>query len=52
MTRHVLGLFNAMPGARAFRRHMSENAHRPGAGVEVLARAVELVSEKPLAEAA
>jgi tRNA-dihydrouridine synthase A len=52
MTRHVLGLFSAMPGARAFRRHLSENAHRPGAGVEVLARAAELVSEKSLAEAA
>jgi tRNA-dihydrouridine synthase A len=52
MTRHVLGLFNGIPGARAFRRHLSENAHRPGAGVEVLARAIELVSEKSLAEAA
>jgi tRNA-dihydrouridine synthase A len=52
MTRHVLGLFNGMPGARAFRRHLSENAHRASAGVDVLARAVELVSEKPLAEAA
>jgi hypothetical protein len=29
MTRHVLGLFNGLPGARAFRRHLSENAHRP-----------------------
>jgi tRNA-dihydrouridine synthase A len=52
MSRHVLGLFSAMPGARAFRRHISENAHRPGAGVEVLARAAELVSERSLAEAA
>jgi tRNA-dihydrouridine synthase A len=52
MSRHVLGLFNAMPGARAFRRHISENAHRASAGVEVLARAVELVSERSLAEAA
>jgi tRNA-dihydrouridine synthase A len=52
MTRHVLGLFNGLPGARAFRRHLSENAHRAGAGLDVLARAVELVSERPLAEAA
>lgn len=52
MTRHVLGLFNGLPGARAFRRHLSENAHRPGAGADVLARAVDLVSEKSLAEAA
>lgn len=36
MTRHILGLFQGQPGARAWRRHLSENAHRPGAGVEVL----------------
>ncbi|HEY0283590.1 MAG TPA: tRNA dihydrouridine(20/20a) synthase DusA, partial [Rhizomicrobium sp.] len=30
MTRHMLGLFNARPGARLFRRHLSENATRPG----------------------
>lgn len=52
MTRHVLGLFNGLPGARAFRRHLSENAHRRGAGIEVLARAVDQVTERPLAEAA
>jgi tRNA-dihydrouridine synthase A len=52
MTRHVLGLFNGLPGARAFRRHVSENAHRPGAGTEVLTRAVAQVTERSLAEAA
>ena len=36
MTRHILGLFQGQPGARAWRRHLSENAHRPGAGLEVL----------------
>jgi tRNA-dihydrouridine synthase A len=36
MTRHILGLFQGRPGARAWRRHLSENAHRPGAGGEVL----------------
>lgn len=36
MTRHVLGLFSGMPGARNFRRHISENAHDSGAGLEVL----------------
>jgi tRNA-dihydrouridine synthase A len=40
MTRHVLGLFQGQPGARAFRRHLSENAHRPGAGVGVLLEAL------------
>ncbi|HEV7368287.1 tRNA dihydrouridine(20/20a) synthase DusA, partial [Arenibaculum sp.] len=43
ITRHMLGLFQGMPGARAWRRHLSENAHRPGAGPEVLARAAALV---------
>ena len=52
MTRHVLGLFNGLPGARAFRRHLSEQAHRPGAGPEVLARAAGHVSEERLATAA
>jgi tRNA-dihydrouridine synthase A len=42
MTRHILGLFHGCPRARAFRRHLAENAHRDGAGLDVLmaARAV------------
>ena len=36
MTKHMLGLFNGRPGARAFRRHLSENATREGAGIGVL----------------
>lgn len=36
MTRHMLGLYNGQPGARSWRRYLSENAHRPGAGIEVL----------------
>jgi len=43
MTRHVLGLFQSMRGARAYRRHLSENATRPGAGVEVFHQAVDLI---------
>jgi tRNA-dihydrouridine synthase A len=42
ITRHVLGLFNGLPGARAWRRHLSEAAHRPGAGTEVLRDALAL----------
>ena len=38
ITRHVLGLFHAVPGARAFRRHLATEAVKPGAGAEVLAR--------------
>lgn len=37
MSRHLLGLFQGQPGARAWRRRISEQAHRPGAGLEVLA---------------
>ena len=36
MSRHLLGLFQGQPGARAWRRRISEQAHRPGAGVEIL----------------
>jgi tRNA-dihydrouridine synthase A len=36
MTRHILGLFHGQPRARAFRRHLAENAHLDGAGLEVL----------------
>ena len=36
MTKHMLGLFNGRPGARAFRRHLSENATRDNAGIGVL----------------
>lgn len=45
MTKHLLGLFNGLPGARAFRRHLSENATKPGAGTEVLRAALALVPE-------
>ncbi|MGQ9658900.1 MAG: tRNA dihydrouridine(20/20a) synthase DusA [Thermochromatium sp.] len=36
MSRHLLGLFQGQPGARAWRRRISEQVQRPGAGVEVL----------------
>ena len=43
MTRHILGLFNGMPGARAWRRHLSVEAHHPDAGVDVIEAALSLV---------
>lgn len=36
ITRHILGLFQGRPGARAWRRTLSEQAHRAGAGIAVL----------------
>jgi len=43
ITRHMLGLFLGVPGARAWRRHLSENVHRKGSGIEVLTGALALV---------
>jgi tRNA-dihydrouridine synthase A len=43
ITRHVLGLFHAVPGARAFRRHLATEAVKPGAGASVMADALALV---------
>src|SRR5918996_2695516 len=40
ITRHLMGLFNGLPGARAWRRHLAEAAHRPGAGPEVIDQAL------------
>jgi tRNA-dihydrouridine synthase A len=44
ITRHFVGAFHGVPGARAFRRHLAENGVKPGAGIEVLQDAVALVS--------
>ncbi len=40
ITRHMLGLFQGIPGARQWRRYLSENAHKPGADVSVLEQAL------------
>ncbi|MEO8670246.1 MAG: tRNA dihydrouridine(20/20a) synthase DusA [Tahibacter sp.] len=50
ITRHLLGLYQGLPGARAFRRHLSERAHRNDAGIEVLLDAISARS-LPLAAA-
>lgn len=41
ITRHMLGLYQGVPGARRWRRHLSENAHRPEAGIDVLLDAMK-----------
>jgi tRNA-dihydrouridine synthase A len=46
ISRHMLGLFQGQPGARAWRRYISENAHREGSGVEVLEAALRLVEDR------
>ncbi len=43
ITRHLLQLFAGQPGTKAWKRYLSENAHLPGAGVEVVRAALEKV---------
>ena len=45
MTRHMLGVMHGRPGARAFRRILTVEAIRPGAGLEVLDHAIEAVRD-------
>ncbi|WP_144211272.1 tRNA dihydrouridine(20/20a) synthase DusA [Shewanella donghaensis] len=45
ISRHMIGLFQGLPGSRGWRRYLSENAHKPGAGVEVVWDAVEKMHE-------
>ena len=48
ISKHMLKLFSAVPGARAYRRHISQNAHKPGAGSEVILQAVQFIPEEYL----
>ena len=49
MTRHFVGAFHGVPGARAFRRHLAENGVKPGTGVKVLRDAIALVEAREAA---
>jgi tRNA-dihydrouridine synthase A len=46
ITRHVLGLFRSVPGARAFRRHLATEAVKPGADARVMADALALLVDR------
>jgi tRNA-dihydrouridine synthase A len=48
ITRHLHGLFRAVPGARAFRRHLAGAAASPQAGAELLAAALALIPDRVL----
>lgn len=52
ITRHFVGAFHAVPGARAFRRHLAEQGVKPGAGLDVLRDAIAHVGARAPAEAA
>lgn len=45
MTRHILGLYQGVTGAKRFRRYISEHAHQPKAGTEVLQQALNALNE-------
>ena len=47
ITRHMLGLFTGRPGARSWRRVLSENAHRRDAGPEVIDMALDAMAHAP-----
>ena len=42
ITRHILGLFHGVRGARAWRRYLSEHSHRDNAGIDVIQQALAL----------
>jgi len=44
ITRHMLTLFMGLPGAKQWRRYLSENAHKPGAGTETVAQALTMLN--------
>lgn len=46
ITRHMLGIFQGIPGARRWRRHLSENANKKGADVTVVKQALEFIIGK------
>ncbi len=48
LTRHMLGLFHGEPGGRAWRRTISENAHRRGAGADLLDTALTAVAAQAM----
>lgn len=50
LTRPMLLLFHGQRGGRVWRRHISTNGHRPGAGVEVVEQALALVPEGDVAQ--
>ena len=53
VVRHILGLYHGRPHARAFRRHLSENAVKEGAGLSVLLEALKIAEPtRPMTAAA
>jgi tRNA-dihydrouridine synthase A len=52
ITRHMLGLYHGCHGGRHWRRMLSEDARRDGAGIELLREALELIGQAAATRAA
>ncbi|WP_283786544.1 tRNA dihydrouridine(20/20a) synthase DusA [Bermanella sp. WJH001] len=51
ITRHILGLFNGLPGSRQFRRHLSEEAYKKTAGIDVVEAALAMMPDEATIQA-
>ena len=47
MSGHIMGLFQGIPGARALRRHISDNIHGSNANIQVMYDALTLIQTVP-----
>jgi len=43
MTKHILNLYQGIPGAKKWRRHLSENMHKPDVGVDLIYQSLEKI---------
>ncbi len=43
MTKHLLNVFQGIPGAKKWRRHLSENMHKPGSSTDLIYQALEMI---------
>ncbi len=44
MTKHILNVYQGIPGAKLWRRHLSENMHKPGAGIDLIHQGLKFVN--------
>ncbi|HEX5362601.1 MAG TPA: tRNA dihydrouridine(20/20a) synthase DusA, partial [Fluviicoccus sp.] len=51
MTRHILGLFQGLPGARRWRQHLSTHAHLKHRGIDLVEEAAGFIIDKNRQEA-
>ena len=44
MTKHILNVYQGIPGAKHWRRHLSENMHKPNANVDLIYQGLQMVN--------